>query len=306
MAIPSKADLYKAVVSKESTAVGVLGALAWIADEFLKHAIFSKLVDGVGQIIGGPEMSKALLAHPILFSLTILALWIAFVLWWASRGEPHASSREKELPLSMPKGRVKASGNKSKAAGRDITETHNYYGPHTPSQQSTKPQITLRIVASEVKRIPRMISLKEIDGKLDVEVKSVVTVTFSALNTEPCSTTLDRCSMLIETPSGNLPTTNADLVPYELNGHQLNKPSGIFSLELNAPLTHGNTITRYVNWLVKEVVTIPSSDNTFPLAMEQLVTEARAATAYEKVGRLRLTVVDSFGLSWEASAPVSQ
>jgi len=183
----------------------------------------------------------------------------------------------------------------------NITQ-HFYAGAAPPLE--TQPHVSLRIqsVSADLEHDIqyRPITLKTIGDDVLVNVNSIATVVFSALNSNECPTSLDYHSLEITVPPGQAlackDITHANIVW----DTRLPGPLGVLRLEPNAPLKHGITLKRFVRFLVTETVRMrdPKPDGGFqmPSAFEALVRKARQeAGAYEAIGTFRLQIVDSYG-----------
>jgi len=217
------------------------------------------------------------------------------------KGDNSATDASTEPTLSAS-GHAKAV--QSSKVGRDVVfgDAH-YHGSDKPTD--SQPQISLRILSVEVRRQPPR-TISKTGSVLGIDVSSLLTVVFSALNSNACQTSLDGHLLEVTMPSGERldcrDVTHLGGIGMELS---VPNPPGVQRLEMNAPLSKGNTIRRFARFLVTEIVKLedpqPVGGFPNPLIFERLVFQARDEVgAYEKIGTLLLTITDSYGIDWHA------
>jgi hypothetical protein len=244
----------------------------------------------------------------LLFIVTFLIVWRRVVIADRLPSQKAQGLAPFSKMQTMPA--LEVSGERARVAqgseaGRDLIlgDIHQHYAPKP--ELATQPQISLRILGVEVRcQPPRTIA--KTGTLLDVDVTSLLTVVFSVLNSSACQTSLDSHLLEVTLPSGDMVDCR-DITHLGGIGMEFGVPNppGVQKLEMNAPLSQGNTIKRFARFSVTEIVKMedpnPAGGFSNPLIFERLVFKAREDSgAYEKVGTLRLTISDSYGIQWRA------
>jgi hypothetical protein len=276
--------------------LSVLSGLNWVFGWIMAFDWLQKNASGFWGVLVNPITQCLLIVLGLLLSGT--GLW---EIWRFKHKSTNADSspRTPTLDVSGDRARVVQGSN----AGRDfiLGDIYQTYAPRP--DPAIQPQISLRILDVEVRLQPHPTTAGKTGTLLQVQVQSSVTVVFTALNSNACQTSLDMYALEITGPVGNVircdDITNKGIM---LDAGQP-PPSGVFRLESNAALSQGVTLKRFVRFLASEIVLMedpqPVGGFRNPLEFEQLVFRARTQ-AYEKFGTLRLTIVDSYGITWHA------
>jgi hypothetical protein len=303
--LPSRRSLVLAARAKSSIALGGAEALLAVVDKLAEHALLSAAVDGLRDILGDSGVLGAILQHPWISWIILSLIWAAFVYLRARNSERHKPTEADREP-SQEKPIQDVSGANARAAiardvGGDLVLGDKYGSRDRAAEQ---PCISLRILRIDVDGVHHVNPVSKTDGGSLVEFRSIITLTFSALNTVQCPATLDGQSLEVITLSGRRIKCHDVTATRIIQEIITPEPPGVLRLEINAPLNYRETLTRFVRYFASEAMLFTDSEigesrNIHEFSMLVLAAR-RLQEAYEITGTFRFAISDSHSLKWLA------
>ena len=142
--------------------------------------------------------------------------------------------------------------------------------------RNAKPEISVAILDALFDQADLVQTSRLFDGRQISTRLVYIALVVEFRNVRPCNASIDRCSLVIETPVGVLrPVLLSELEP-EPTPVKLRSPFGIQEMEPNLSVVHGLTVTRYVRFAFNLRIGVDDD--------------------FQKQGTFVVSAIDSFGI----------
>ena len=207
--VPNWDATIQAAKTPESKVVGGVSGGFILIDEIAKHAVLSWIVERIEESFGKARVLAFVEGHPFAAYGLLVAIWVAFVYYWAARSANEGAAAEPSQQSSGPT--ANASGSSSAFIARDIHQEirdsgdvrmagrdyHETYNKTTIFNRVNEPEILVSL--RDDSRNTLYLSTPSEVNAYKVQVSSIITATYIAKFEElPCVRS-DRCYEAIAT-----------------------------------------------------------------------------------------------------------